>query len=224
MSTVLREHFIAIEGPIGVGKTTLMDRLAACGSLRTEREITTENPFLADFYADIPRWAFQTEMFFLTSRYTQLRDLGDDARGVISDFHIHKNLIFARRTLGPVELARLEAVHEILTDGLVAPDVTVFLDADLATLRRRIDGRARPGEALIEDRYLEDLREDYDAYHASLRDQGERTLRIDTAGLDLVTSPRDLALVRAQIEAVAAGRPAHPAKGTQRGSDEGDAR
>lgn len=199
----MEDLFIAVEGPIGVGKTTLMQAIADAHGLRTQREIVGENPFLADFYVDIPRWAFQTEMFFLTSRYTQLRDLGEGASGVVADFHIAKNLVFARRTLGPVEHERLVRVYDVLVEGLPVPDVTVFLDAELPALRARIAGRGRGFEAPITDRYLLDLRDDYRDLHEELRAAGAATVLIDTTDLDVVRDDAARAEVLARVEACA---------------------
>lgn len=196
----LSEAFVAIDGPIGAGKTTLMHRLARTDGLQTEREIVLENPFLADFYADADRWAFQTEMFFLTSRYTQLRDLGPEPRGVVSDFHIRKNLLFARRTLAPAEYARLAAVFDVLTTGLPVPDVLVLLDAELPVLRRRIAQRGRGFESAIEDEYLLGLREDYRELGARMREDGQAVIMIDTSDLDIVGSDEDYMALRAGIE------------------------
>lgn len=197
----MKDLFVAVEGPIGVGKTALMHLLAEARGMREEREIVSENPFFASFYADIERWAFQTEMFFLTSRYTQLRDLGPRPRGVVADYDIHKNLIFARRTLGPVELSRLERVYDVLTEGLARPDLTIFLDAPLPVLRARIAERDREGETLIRDRYLLDLRADYLAYREALVRSGSRALLIDTAGSDFVHDSADRAGILARIDA-----------------------
>lgn len=184
--------FIAVEGPIGVGKTSLMQAMAARWGLREQPEIVAENPFFSEFYADIERWAFQTEMFFLTSRYTQLRDLGEHPGGVVSDYNIHKNLIFARRTLNEAELKKLCAVYDVLVDGLPQPDLTVVLDAELPVLRERIQRRARETEHLIEDLYLENLREDYQEYAASLAEKGHGVLSINTTNMDFVRNPQDL--------------------------------
>ncbi|WP_233190629.1 deoxynucleoside kinase [Brachybacterium sp. UMB0905] len=200
---MVQEMFIAVEGPIGVGKTSLMHAVSERWGLREQPEIVGENPFFAEFYSDIQKWSFQTEMFFLTSRYTQLRDLRGRSAGVVSDYNIHKNLIFARRTLGPEELAKLEAVYDILVDGLPQPDLTVILDAQLPVLRRRIERRGRETEHLITDRYLLDLREDYHDYAASLREKGLRSVEIDTTTMDFVSRPADLESILETVRAAA---------------------
>lgn len=199
----MEELFIAVEGPIGVGKTSLMHAMAEHWGLREQPEIVGENPFFADFYSDIQKWSFQTEMFFLTSRYTQLRDLIGRSAGVVSDYNIHKNLIFARRTLGPVELEKLYAVYDVLVDGLPQPDLTVILDAELPVLRERIERRGRETEHLITDQYLLDLREDYHDYAASLRERGLRAVQIDTTSMDFVQRPEDLGRILDTVRDVA---------------------
>lgn len=199
----LSDLFIAVEGPIGVGKTTLMRRLAETCGLRAEREIVGENPFLADFYADTPRWAFQTEMFFLTSRYTQLRDVAGNPRGVVADFHLRKNLVFARRTLSPAEHDRLVRVYDVLVEDLPMPDLTVFLDAELPVLRRRIAERGRDFETQIADDYLQGLREDYEQLAETMRAAGEAVVRIDVTDTDILGDETDFAAIRSRIEATA---------------------
>ncbi len=86
----MNKPFIAIEGPIGVGKSSLAHRLSKTFGFYEEKEIVDENPFLSDFYDDIEKWSFQTEMFFLCNRYKQIRDIESLNQGIVSDYHIHK--------------------------------------------------------------------------------------------------------------------------------------
>ena len=88
----MNKPFIAIEGPIGVGKSSLARMLSQTLGYYEEKEIVDENPFLSDFYDDIEKWSFQTEMFFLCNRYKQIQDIEALEQGVVSDYHIHKNL------------------------------------------------------------------------------------------------------------------------------------
>ncbi|RZI13286.1 deoxynucleoside kinase, partial [Staphylococcus aureus] len=87
----MNKPFIAIEGPIGVGKSSLAHKLSQTLDFYEEKEIITENPFLSDFYEDISKWSFQTEMFFLCNGYKQFQDVTQLNQGVVSDYHIHKN-------------------------------------------------------------------------------------------------------------------------------------
>ncbi|RIN21739.1 deoxynucleoside kinase, partial [Staphylococcus succinus] len=95
----MKKPFIAVEGPIGVGKSSLADKLSQSYNYYHEKEIVNENPFLSDFYEDISKWSFQTEMFFLCNRYKQFQDIATLHSGIVSDYHIYKNKIFAHNTL-----------------------------------------------------------------------------------------------------------------------------
>ncbi|KAE9708201.1 deoxynucleoside kinase, partial [Escherichia coli] len=123
-------------------------------------EIVEENPFLSDFYEDIDKWSFQTEMFFLCNRYKVLTELSNDI-SVVSDYHILKNKVFANNTLNDKEYKMFEEIYDILTREVRKPDVTVFLTADLDVLKQRIQLRNRDFESHIEDDYLLKLTEDY---------------------------------------------------------------
>src|SRR5690606_31867921 len=111
--------FITVEGPIGVGKTTLSKAIAEAQRFHQLSEIVDENPFLNKFYEDIEEWSFQTEMFFLCNRYKQLSDIQkkylSKQQPVVADYHIFKNLIFARRSLPADEYAKYEEIYHILT-------------------------------------------------------------------------------------------------------------
>lgn len=185
--------YIAIEGPIGVGKSSLARLLAESLQMETLYEIVEENPFLSDFYEDISKWSFQTEMFFLCNRYKQISDLAD--RSVVSDYHILKNKVFARNTLNDAEYGMFEKIYSVMTEDLRMPDVTVFLTADLTILKKRIRKRARDFETSITDDYLLTLIEDYNAIYQSTAN----ALLIDTTELDFVQKPDDYKKVLTQI-------------------------
>src|SRR5699024_6579227 len=144
-----------------------------------EKEIVYENPFLSDFYEDISKWSFQTEMFFLCNRYKQFQDLEAISTGIVSDYHIYKNKIFANNTLTPSEFNKFSRIYDILTEDLEMPNVIIFLDADLEILKKRIALRNRSFEHQIEDDYLLNLKRDYNAYYRSLKADGEIVIRID---------------------------------------------
>lgn len=148
------QTFIAIEGPIGVGKSSLAHKLSQTLDFYEEKEIITENPFLSDFYEDISKWSFQTEMFFLCNRYKQFQDVTQLNQGVVSDYHIHKNKIFAKNTLSSVEFQKFSKIYDILTEDMIMPNMIIFLDADLDVLKSRIAKRNRSFEHQIEDEYL----------------------------------------------------------------------
>src|SRR5690625_3634553 len=109
--------FIAVEGPIGVGKTSLAKEIANQFSFELLHEIVEENPFLGKFYDNIEEWSFQTEMFFLCNRYKQLEDIDkyylQKARPVVSDYHIFKNMIFAKRTIKDDKYEKYDKINSI---------------------------------------------------------------------------------------------------------------
>ena len=111
--------FITVEGPIGVGKTSLSKAVSESFEYHLLKEIVDENPFLGKFYENIDEWSFQTEMFFLCNRYKQLTDIKNhiiaDQKPVVADYHIFKNLIFAKRTLKETEYKKYESIYNILT-------------------------------------------------------------------------------------------------------------
>ncbi|HCD3075033.1 TPA: deoxynucleoside kinase, partial [Staphylococcus aureus] len=176
----MNKPFIAIEGPIGVGKSSLAHKLSQTLDFYEEKEIITENPFLSDFYEDISKWSFQTEMFFLCNRYKQFQDVTQLNQGVVSDYHIHKNKIFAKNTLSPVEFQKFSKIYDILTEDMIMPNMIIFLDADLDVLKSRIAKRNRSFEHQIEDEYLLKLKKDYREYYESLQSNGSNVVLIDT--------------------------------------------
>ncbi len=188
---IMNKPFIAIEGPIGVGKSSLAHRLSKTFGFFEEKEIVDENPFLSDFYDDIEKWSFQTEMFFLCNRYKQIRDIESLNQGIVSDYHIHKNKIFAKNTLDAKEFDKFSRIFDILTEDIEMPNTIIFLDADLNVLKSRIAQRNRSFESHIEDDYLLTLKKDYLAYYESLKNDGANVIRIDTSQQDFVKNDYD---------------------------------
>ncbi|MBF7017815.1 deoxynucleoside kinase [Staphylococcus durrellii] len=199
----MNKPFIAIEGPIGVGKSSLTHKLSQDLNYYEENEIIDENPFLSDFYDDISKWSFQTEMFFLCNRYKQFQDLAHIHKGIVSDYHIHKNKIFAHNTLTSTEYEKFSRIYDILTEDLEMPNIIIFLDADLTVLQERIAQRNRSFEHQISDDYLLALKEDYTHFYNSLKADGQNVVKIDTTSLDFVANDADynyiLELVRPLI-------------------------
>ncbi|GIP26756.1 deoxyguanosine kinase [Paenibacillus sp. J23TS9] len=188
------EHvpFIAVEGPIGAGKTTLASMLADQLKFPVIKEIVEENPFIDKFYQNMDDWSFQLEMFFLCNRYKQLKETVsefiDKGKPVISDYHIYKNLIFSDRTLKGTEREKYREIFHVLTDDLPKPNIIFYIRADLDTLLKRIAKRGRSFEEDIDQNYLQQLIEDYEAAMASLaiREPGTRIITIDGNTVDFV--------------------------------------
>lgn len=202
--------YIAIEGVIGVGKTTLARLLQARFSSGLLLEIFEENPFLSDFYADRQRYAFQTQIFFLLSRYHQQRravsTLAAQHHHLISDYTFDKDAIFAQINLAGDELDMYYRVHEALAEKITLPDLVVYLRADTDTLMQRIALRDRSYERSMERGYIEELNQAYEAYFG--RSTGGvgagnvPVLIIDTNGLNYIQRPEDLHWVEDRIRQV----------------------
>ncbi len=198
--------FIAVEGPIGAGKTTLATMLAEEFQLPVIKEIVEENPFLDKFYQNMDDWSFQLEMFFLCNRYKQLEDTVNEYinkdKPVISDYHIYKNLIFGERTLKGTKRDKYREIYHVLTDDLPKPDIILYIRADLETLMARIAKRARPFEEEISPAYMQQLIEDYDDAMASLavREPSTVIVTIDGNKVDFVENQEDFAAISAQLK------------------------
>jgi deoxyguanosine kinase len=190
--------FITVEGPIGVGKTSLAKALSEHFQYQLLKEIVDENPFLGKFYEDIEEWSFQTEMFFLCNRFKQLTDIKDhylsNQKAVIADYHILKNLIFARRTLNAGEYEKYHKIYEILTADMPKPNVIIYLNGSLDTLLSRIKKRGREVEKNISPLYLEQLSADYETAMIQFEELNPDipVLRFDGDKLDFVQNQSDL--------------------------------
>ncbi|KKI64263.1 deoxynucleoside kinase [Staphylococcus cohnii] len=202
----MKKQFIAVEGPIGVGKSSLAHKLSQTFNYYEEKEIVNENPFLSDFYEDISKWSFQTEMFFLCNRYKQFQDLEAIQTGIVSDYHIYKNKIFANNTLTPSEFDKFSRIYDILTEDLEMPNAIIFLDADLEVLKKRIALRNRSFEHQIEDDYLLNLKRDYNAYYRSLKADGKSVIRIDTTDLDFMKQENDYNYILNLVQPLIGGK------------------
>jgi deoxyadenosine/deoxycytidine kinase len=194
--TEQRHVFIAIEGVIGVGKTTLARLLQPHFQAELLLEVVEENPFLPRFYEDRARYAFQTQIFFLLSRYRQQRVVVPETlkrTNLLSDYLLEKDRIFARINLSGDEWDMYERLYEILADRTTRPDLVIYLRARLDVLMGRIAQRDRAFERSMEEGYIEQLRQAYEAFFESY--DRAPLLAIDTNDLDYVHNPEHLRVV-----------------------------
>ncbi|MDQ0172795.1 deoxynucleoside kinase [Paenibacillus tundrae] len=198
--------FIAVEGPIGAGKTTLATMLSQELNLPLVKEIVEENPFLASFYQDIDEWSFQLEMFFLCNRFKQLEDTGahyvQQHTPVISDYHIYKNMIFAERTLKGTKRDKYRQIYHLLTDDLPKPNLVLYIEAELDTLMYRINKRGRSFEQDMDPAYMEQLIADYKTGMAYLADSPNPPIiiKVDAEALDFVEHPEHFKQIVNQVK------------------------
>ncbi|MEW4371672.1 deoxynucleoside kinase [Paenibacillus kandeliae] len=198
--------FIAVEGPIGAGKTTLSTMLSQQFELPLIKEIVEENPFLGKFYKNIDEWSFQLEMFFLCNRYKQLEDTGlhyiANNQPVISDYHIYKNMIFAERTLKGVKRDKYRQIYHLLTDDLPKPDIILYIRASLDTLLTRIERRGRSFEQAMDTAYLEQLIADYDDAMAAIaiNEPNTKIITIDGDAVDFVENQAQFSEIAAALK------------------------
>ena len=197
--------YIAIEGVIGVGKTTLARLLQPALEARLMLEVFEENPFLSDFYGDRARYAFQTQIFFLLSRYHQhrqgVRPAIEGGHNLISDYTFAKDALFARVNLEGDELETYYQVHTALAEKVHQPDLVVYLRAGNDALMQRIAMRDRSYERNMERDYIALLNESYEGHFATHNANGGQppVLIIDTNNLNYVAYSEHLKLVENRI-------------------------
>lgn len=198
-----RPLYVAVEGPIGVGKTTLVHRLAERLDARLVLETFEDNPFLSNFYGDKERYAFQTQLFFLMSRFQQQKDLFQAdlfAPNTLADYHLLKDRIFAQLTLKEDELALYEKVYFSLRGTILEPDVIIYLHASTDVLLERITHRGRAYEEDFDEAYLTQLSEMYH-HHFSHHDRSP-LLSVDSSKVDYVRDESALNEIVAQIQKI----------------------
>jgi deoxyadenosine/deoxycytidine kinase len=191
--TQLLGRYVAIEGVIGVGKTSLARLLAERFRARLVLEEPEANPFLPDFYKDPRRYAFQTQMFFLVSRYKDLRErVHPDLfhEGIVADYLFQKDRIFANLNLSDRELMLYDAIAPQLESEVPAPDLVVYLQASPERIVERIQQRGRTYEKLMDPKYTATLAEAYNYFFFHFRDAP--LLVVNTDEMNFVDRTNDL--------------------------------
>ncbi|HHH83474.1 MAG TPA: deoxynucleoside kinase [Chloroflexi bacterium] len=206
----MAKHFVLVAGNIGVGKTSLTERLGSRLGWQTAYESVVDNPYLADFYADMAAWAFHLQIFFLGHRAEQHRALANAPGSTIIDRSIYEDAeIFARaalalRTISERDYLTYRRVFDLVVSGLPSPDLLILLKAPVPVLMERIRQRAREMERGITPEYLELLESFYDEWMQGFDLCPVLTIRTDD--MDFVHKPRHLDLVIERIHDKLAGR------------------
>ena len=194
---------IVVEGAIGVGKTSLVLQLSDQFNAKCNLEVVEENPFLVKFYSDIERYAFQTQIFFLLSRYRQQIELAQMDlfhQLIISDYLFAKDRIFAHLNLSGSELSMYEKLYNIMSKNIPKPDLIVYLQASTELLMKRIALRDRPFERKMSYEYMMRLNSTYeDFFSAPDNYKGIKLIKINTNHLDFVGKKEDFKYIISKI-------------------------
>tara|TARA_B100000424_G_scaffold214538_1_gene172278 strand:- start:479 stop:1120 length:642 start_codon:yes stop_codon:yes gene_type:complete len=186
-------YYIAIEGPIGVGKTSLAELLSKELGARLVLEDFEDNPFLPDFYNDPERFGFQTQLFFLLQRYRQQQDLRQVdmfQKLLITDYMFVKDRLFASLNLDDKEMHLYDTVANLLERNIIRPDMVIYLQADTDVLMKNIAKRGRDMERNITWEYIDALNQVYTEYF--FRYQDTPLVIINTDNIDFVENEKDL--------------------------------
>jgi deoxyadenosine/deoxycytidine kinase len=199
-------HYIAIEGPIGVGKTTVVDALAERLDANKVLEDWAENPFLRPFYDGKPGVAFQTELFFLLSRYRQQQELTQRklfTQATLSDYVFEKSRLFAYLNLDDSELLIFEKLFALLAESVPRPDLVVYLQAPTEVLMKRVKTRGRPEETNFSEEYLAEVNRAYNHYFFHYAQTP--LLVVNTTDVDFVKNASDVDDLMRQIRNMGKG-------------------
>ncbi len=197
-----RYWYVVVEGAIGVGKTTLARMLREHLDTALVLEVFEENPFLSKFYESRAQYAFQTQMFFLLSRYRQQQQVPQilKKRALISDYMFSKDWLFAQLNLAGDEWDVYQQIHGALAEQVPIPNLILYLQADTDVLMGRITQRDRPYERDMDRDYIDALRQAYERFFA---EYGETpVLPVDTNRLNFVTNPEDFSTIVGQVRSV----------------------
>ncbi len=186
-------RYIVVEGPIGVGKTTFVKLLAEAFQAKTVLERAEENPFLSKFYKDKDKFGFQTQIFFLLTRYQQQQEILQAElfrRNILSDYLFAKDRIFAYLNLSEDELVLYEWIYQLLDQRVVKPDLVIYLQAPVHVLLQRIRKRALWYEKEMDQEYLEKVSKAYNTFFFHYKDTP--LLVVNTSNIDFVQREADL--------------------------------
>jgi deoxyguanosine kinase len=213
---VVRKNYIAVEGPLGVGKTSLALLLAERIHGRTILEDAEDNPFLASFYKDPRRFAFQTQLFFILRRFQRQEEINQIdlfKRVVVSDFLFDKDRIFARLNLDDREFGLYQQVFNLLKVKSAKPDLVIFLQARTDVLKERIRRRNRDYEKPVALSYLDQINQAFNEFFFHYNETP--LLVINASQIDFVNVPSDLDNLILEIEKMEKGTKYYVPLGTR---------
>ena len=203
----MKHRYLVVEGPIGCGKTSLAQKLAHKMGASTLLEDAAANPFLAQFYRDMRRYALPTQLFFLFQRVAQLEALKQPdlfAKPTVADFTLAKDPLFARLTLDDAEYQLYRQIYEHVKPQAPVPDLVIYLQASVSTLVARVKKRGNPVESGLDEDYLRRLSEAYTRYFYNYGDSP--LLIVNSEKLNFVDVPEHLDLLIERVDAMRGGR------------------
>jgi deoxyadenosine/deoxycytidine kinase len=209
-------HYIAVDGPIGVGKTAVVERLAERLDATTLLEEWGQNPFLKGFYDGAPGAAFQVELFFLLSRYRQQQELRQRSlfnQVTIADYVFEKSKLFAFLNLEDSELLIYQKLYGLLPEGTPNPALAVYLQAPTEILMKRIRARGRPEEAHLSEDYLAEVNRAYNHYFFHYTQTP--LLVVNTADVNFAKSDQDVDDLLRQVRSMGKGTQYYVPLGSQ---------